>query len=152
MWSRWICCCLTLTLVVQGLTVAAERVAKHGHVHIASVADHAHDAGDDDDDDHDHGHDADPHHGEGHFHASIGHHEHDPHDNSVVIVEDADTASGLPMATVLKRLALDQEQLAAITVPPSARGAGDAPAVPTARAFPSFVADPLEPPPRLSLT
>lgn len=153
--ARCLCYGLALALVIQCLTIAAERVAPSGHFHLAALAAHAHDDDDHDGDDHDSAHhDADHHHGDhhhatSHFHTAIGHHEHAPQDHGVVYVDEG-TATTTKAAITLKRLALDQEQLSTITPPPHVPAESGAPLLLRARAFRSHVADPLEPPPRLS--
>lgn len=141
---RWLCYGLALTLVMQGLTLAAERVAPGGHFHLASPVAPADDDDDDDDDHHDN-----HHHDSGHFHAAIAHHEHAPDDAGVVYVDEGH-ATTPEAAIALKRLTLDQEQLSSIAPPPGVTADVGAPFVPRVRAFRSHVADPLEPPPRLS--
>ena len=141
MWSRWIACCLALSLVFQGLGVAVQRAAQGGHFHVAPLAHHEHD--DDDDDDHDHHH-------AGHFHAAIGHHEHEANDKGVVYVDVGHASLSIEFATVLKRLALDQELLAEVVLPPGVIVESRAPLVDSPHAVRTHVAEPLEPPPRPS--
>jgi hypothetical protein len=143
MTSRWLCYGIALALVMQGLTVAVERVAR-GHFHLASLAAHAHDDDDDDDDgDHHGGH----HHDSGHFHSAIGHHAHAPQENGVVYVDEG-TATTPDAAITLKRLTLDQEQLSLIIPGAGLTAETGAPILLRVPVFRSHVADPLEPPPR----
>jgi hypothetical protein len=137
MTSRWLCYGIVLALVMQGLTLAVERVAPGGHFHLASLAAHAHD---DDDGDGDH-------HDSRHFHSAIGHHEHAPQENGVVHVDEG-SATTPDAAITLKRLTLDQEQVTRIVPPAGLTAATGAPILLRAPAFRSHVADPLEPPPR----
>jgi hypothetical protein len=134
---------MALSLAVQGLTVAAQRIAQGGHFHVAPLAEHAHDTHDDDDD-HDHDHLA-----VGHFHAAIGHHEHAAHESGVVYVDDDHAHSGIEHPTPLKRITLDQE-LAVFAAPPSPRIEAGMPRDRARLVFRSHVAEPLDPPPRLS--
>jgi hypothetical protein len=139
-WSRWLACCVAFSLVVQGLTVAAERIAPRGHFHFASLLNDHYD--DDDDDHHRHG---------GHFHAGIGYHEHEAHDRSVVYVDDGHDSSRIETGATLKRLALDHEQLAAVPAIGPTSALTEAPFLLLARALHSHAAEPLEPPPRMPL-
>ena len=142
MWSRWIVCCLAVTLVAQGLTLAAQRVLPGGHFHVAAAGHHH------ENDDHDHHHA-----GAAHFHAAIAYHSHQPQQADVVYIDDDHPASSsIELSLALKRLVLDQEQLAATAVPLGPVVQERTPLPSPRPAIRSHVAEPLDPPPRSSLT